>query len=240
MNNRFKAMPPADYYPVAVLDREVGAELLARLDIVALKPKRIIEWGCGADDCRLLLQQRYPEAELMAIHDFPAVLPVEDYSIDLIVANLLLPWCADLKQVLQAWRRVLRPEGLLVFTSLGPDTLQELQQQAVQLPLPILIDMHDLGDALAHAGFADPVLDVEYFTLTYREQQQLYNELHMTGFISDSIVELEPLEKNTEGVIPLTYEVIYGHAWQPAISSIGQNQLSEEGVVKVPLAHLRR
>jgi malonyl-CoA O-methyltransferase len=95
--------------------------------------------------------------------------------------------------------------------------------------------MHNLGDALLHSGFADPVLDAEYFTLTYREQQQLQHELRVTGFIADESLEL--LEKNTKGVIPLTYEVIYGHAWQPLM---GQNQLSEEGVVKIPLAHLRR
>ncbi len=233
MKNRFGSTSPADYYAAAVLDRETGAELLARLDLVALKPKRIMEWGWGADNCDLLLQQRYPEAELITLRNFPAISTVEDYSIDLIVANLLLPWCVDLKQIVQTWRRVLRPEGLLVFTSLGPDTLQELRKQAIQLP--VLIDMHDLGDLLLHSGFADPVLDVEYFTLNYREQQQLQHELRVTGFIADE--SLEPLEKNTAGVIPMTYEVIYGHAWQPLM---GQNQLLEEGVVKIPLAHLRR
>ncbi|MCC2667051.1 MAG: bioC 1, partial [Gammaproteobacteria bacterium] len=145
MKNRFGSVSPEDYYAAAALDREVGAELLARLDLVALKPKRIIEWGWGADKSDLLLQQRYPEAELIILRDFSAISTVDDYSIDLIVANLLLPWCADLKQMLQVWRRMLRPEGLLVLTSLGPDTLQELQKQAIQLPM--LIDMHDLGDA---------------------------------------------------------------------------------------------
>ena len=233
LNVRFGSVSSLDYYPAAVLDRAVGAELLARLDLVALKPKRILNWGWGADDCRVLLQQRYPDAEIISLDDFSKAISIDNNSIDLILSNLLLPWCADLKQIVQVWRRVLRPEGLLTFTSLGPDTLQELQPHAIQLPL--FIDMHNLGDALLHSGFSDPVLDVEYFTLTYREQQALQHELSVTGFIGDQV--LEPLEKNTAGVIPLTYEVIYGHAWQPLIS---QNLLSEEGVVKIPLAHLRR
>ena len=198
MNVRFGSVSSLDYYPAAVLDRAVGAELLARLDLVALKPKRILNWGWGADDCRVLLQQRYPDAEIISLDDFSKAISIDNNSIDLILSNLLLPW-----------------------------------PHAIQLPL--FIDMHNLGDALLHSGFSDPVLDVEYFTLTYREQQALQHELSVTGFIGDQV--LEPLEKNTAGVIPLTYEVIYGHAWQPLIS---QNLLSEEGVVKIPLAHLRR
>lgn len=254
MKSRFEYISPADYDLAAVLVREVGEALLARLDWVALKPQRLIEVGCGAGYCTQLLRKRYPAAELLAIDDSPEILryagtlglpqtswscnslytlPVADHSVDLIVSNLVLPWCMDLMKLLQEWQRVLRPEGLLMFSSFGPDTLRELQRQAT--PLPHFVDMHDLGDALIQIGFADPVLDVDHFTLTYRKQQQLQKELQLTGFITAQD-RIAPLEKNSAGVIPLTYEIVYGHAWQPVMN---KNSVASGGVVKFPLAHLR-
>ncbi len=254
LKSRFEHISPSDYDLAAVLIREVGDQLLERLELVALKPKRVMDVGCGAGYCTRLLQKRYPTAEVWGIDDSAQMLayaqelslskirwqyaslntlPAEDQSIDLLIGNLVLPWCTDLKKVVQEWRRVLRPEGLLMFSTYGPDTLRELQGQAIQLPH--FADMHDLGDLLVLAGFAGPVLDVEYFTLTYREQQRLQDELQLTNFISGEEV-VGALEKNREGVISLTYEIVYGHAWKPEVS---QHALAEEGIVKFPLAHLR-
>ncbi len=255
LKSRFENISPADHDSAAVLIREAGDQLLARLEVVALQPKRILDVGCGMGHCARLLQKRYPAAEIGGVDDSAAMLayanalspssiqwlcasldtlPAEDHSIDLVVGNLVLPWCMDLKKTLQEWRRVLRPEGLLIFSTYGPDTLRELQGQPIQLPP--FVDMHDLGDLLVHANFAGPVLDVEHFTLTYREQQRLQDELQMMGFIAGQEM-LQPMEKNSMGVVPLTYEVIYGHAWKPEAS---KNVLAEDGVVKFPLAHLRR
>lgn len=254
LKSRFEHISPADYDLAAVLAREVADAMLSRLDWVALKPKRIIEIGCGTGYCTQLLQKRYPAAELLAIDDSPAMLayaktsglpqanwlcasldklPVEDHTIDLIVSNLTLPWCMDLMKLFHGWQRVLRPEGLLMFSSFGPHTLRELKGQAVQLPH--FVDMHNVGDALIQVGFVDPVLEMDYFTLTYREQQQLQEELQLTGFLTGQNV-LGPLEKNVAGVISLTYEIVYGHAWQAAMN---KNVMTEGGVVKFPLAHLR-
>lgn len=254
LKSRFEHVSPADYDSAAVLVREAGDQLLARLELVALKPERVMDVGCGAGYCAQLLSERYKTAEIKAIDDSAAmlayakelssapinwictsldVLPAEDNSIDLLVANLMLPWCRDLKNLLQEWRRVLRPEGLLMFSTYGPDTLRELQEKNIQLPR--FIDMHNLGDLLLQVGFADPVLDVDYFTLTYKQQQRLQDELQVTGFISTDEM-IEPLEKNAEHVIPLTYEIVYGHAWKPEAS---KNSLAEGGIVKFPLAHLR-
>ena len=255
LKSRFENISPADHDLAAVLIREAGDQLLARLEVVALQPQRVIDVGCGAGYCARLLQKRYPEAEIWGVDDSlsmlayakelspPSIqwlctsfdtLPAEDQSVDLVVGNLILPWCMDLKKAVQEWRRVLRPEGLLIFSTYGPDTLRELHAQSIQLPP--FIDMHDLGDLLVQANFAGPVLDVEHFTLTYREQQRLQDELRMTSFIENQTI-LQPMEKNSMGVIPLTYEVIYGHAWKPEAS---KNVLAEDGVVKFPLANLRR
>lgn len=254
MKNRFTTISPTDYEAAAVLMQAVGEQMLERLDLVALNPKRVLEVGCKTGYCTQLLQQRYSTAEVFALEISPTMLahakasrsaqinwlyssldtlPVEDHSIDLLVGNLFLPWCTDLQKTLEEWWRVLRPEGLLMFSSLGPDTLQELRGQP--LHLPSFLDMHELGDAIVHAGFADPVLDVEHITFTYREQQRLQAELIATGFIADQ--ELESLQKNADSVFPLTYEVIYGHAWQPTAI---RNKVSDEGIVKIPLSHLRR
>ncbi len=256
MKSRFEHVSPADYAAVAVLACEVSSHMLARLDVVALKPACVMEVGCGIGYGVQLLQARYPNAELFAVEDAPEMLayaakvsgsvasvrwlhasfdqlPVADGSVDLLVGNLVLPWCTDLMKLLQEWRRVLRPEGLLMFSSFGPDTLRELEGQGIQLPY--FADMHNLGDALMQAGFADPVLDADHFTLTYKEQQTLQHELQLTGFISQEDI-LQPLKKDVAGVIPLTYEIVYGHAWRPEMN---KNEVVGDGVVKFPLAHLR-
>jgi len=254
LKSRFEHVLPADYDSAAVMMREAGDQLLARLDLVAMKPTRIMDVGCSIGYCAQLLQKRYPSAEVKAVDDSASMLayakesnslsihwlctsletlPAIDNSIDLLVANLVLPWCGDIKKMLQEWRRVLRPEGLLMFTTYGPDTLIELQEKNIRLPH--LIDMHNIGDLLLQVGFADPVLDLDYFTLTYKEQQQLQDELKSTGMLlADDQIPL--LEKNADQVFPLTYEIIHGHAWKPlAHPSVS----AEGGVVKFPLAHLR-
>lgn len=254
MKSRFEQIFPADYDSAAVLMREVGSELLARLDLVALKPERIMDVGCGVGYCTQLLHQRYPEAKITAIDDSENILdyakqststkidwihssldqlPSPDNSMDLIIANLILPWCGDQKKMLEEFKRVLRPEGLLMFATYGPDTLIELQSQ--NLSLPHFIDMHNLGDLLLQLNFADPVLDLDYFTLTYKQQQRLHEELYLTGFISKDTA-LSTLEKNENQVIPLTFEIIYAHTWKPEPT---QHVKAVDGVAKFPLSHLR-
>ena len=212
---------------INVLARETAGQMLARLSLVTLKPARILDADGGAGE---MLKKQYPDAEIVtSTNNLP------DNSIDLLFANLVLPWCSNVEIILREWQRILRPEGLLMLTSFGPDTLREVQERDVLLPY--WIDMHDLGDKLAEVGFADPVLDVEHFTLTYREHKQLLYELQITKMIAQDQMTLT-VEKNTEGVFPLTYEVIYGHAWG-AETRTGYHP-DETGTVKIPLADLRR
>jgi malonyl-CoA O-methyltransferase len=187
----------------------VQEEILSRLNLVALKPKRILALAC--DDLRV----RYPDAEIIATAD------TED-SIDLIVSNLYLPWCADVEALFREWRRLLRPEGLLMLTSLGPATLSEIDLE----PLPQFMDMHNVGDALLKAGFADPVLDVEHFEMKYQDKTQLLSDLEKMGIT----------EVNTS-TLSLSYEVVYGHAWCPAKQD--DFLADSDGMVKIPLAALR-
>lgn len=210
----------------AVVARTLAEQMLERLTLVALQPKRIYEAGNSFG----LLKKQYPHAEIITSDLF-----AEDSSIDLLFANLVLPWSKNIEITLREWQRILRPEGVLMFTSLGPDTLTEIQDNQILLPKPV--DMHLLGDALMQAGFADPVMDVEHFTVTYRDYNQLLQELKMTKMISEQQQSLK-ITKNSEGIFELSYEIVYGHAW--GIEKKAGYVADETGTVKIPLSDLKR
>jgi malonyl-CoA O-methyltransferase len=159
-------------------------------------------------------------------------LPFADGSLDMITSNLMLQWCDDLDAVFQEFRRVLRPEGLLMFTTFGPDTLKELRQawqmaDAESEHVNNFIDMHDIGDALIRAGFGQPVMDVEHFTLTYDKPMGVIKDLKAIGATNASLNRKRGLmgkgkfqamlnayeELRQNGKINATYEVVHGHAW---------------------------
>jgi malonyl-CoA O-methyltransferase len=112
-------------------------------------------------------------------------LPIADGRIDLIYSNLTLQWCNDTERTLREFKRVLAPGGLLLFTTLGPDTLSELRQSwadADALPhVNRFLDLHDIGDALLRSGFSDPVMDRENLTLTYPDTRRLMQDLKQIG-----------------------------------------------------------
>jgi len=179
-----------------------------------------------------------------------AQLPFADHSVDLIASNLTLQWC-DPDAVFMECRRVLRPGGLFVFTSFGPDTLRELRAawQAVDRDTHVhdFIDMHDLGDALVRSRFADPVMDAERLTLTYAEVRDLLRDLKGIGARNAAATRHSTLTgkahfarfrdayeqfRQTDGRLPASYEIVYGHAWTPLQDSV-------PGTVTVPIDSLR-
>jgi malonyl-CoA O-methyltransferase len=158
-------------------------------------------------------------------------LPFADASFDLVFSNLMLQWCVDLDAVFSELQRVLRPGGLLLFTSFGPDTLRELRDSWSAVDgythVNAFQDMHDVGDALLRARFADPVMDVEHFTVTYADLWRLMRELKQQGAHNVTAGRSRGLTGKThmqrlvqvyeahrrDGVLPATYEVVNGHAW---------------------------
>jgi malonyl-CoA O-methyltransferase len=162
-----------------------------------------------------------------------AQLPFADGSVDLILSNLMLQWC-DPDRVFAEFRRVLCPQGLLCFTTLGPDTLCELRSAWATVDshthVNQFIDMHDIGDALVRAGFASPVLDVERYTLTYLDVQKVAADLKDTGAHNSTAGRPRGLTGRgrfaalqaayeafrRDGRLPATYEVVFAHAWTPA------------------------
>lgn len=253
---------PKEYAEVAVLAREVGEEMLSRLDWMTLQPKVILDAGCGIGGICEHLQARYGDAQVLAIDNAQpmlsyakeqnakptyicsdaAKLPLQDQTVDLVLANFLLPWHADIKALLHEWRRVLRPNGLLMFTALGPDTLREWHALLDSSDeIPHLIDMHDIGDLLLQEKFSDPVLDVNHYTMVYRDKEKLAKELCASGMLVTQSRLSQHLSMSTpalEDTWQVTYEVVYAHAFMPIQQM--DNTHSSDGVVSIPLSHLRR
>jgi malonyl-CoA O-methyltransferase len=246
------------YDNAAVLQKEVRARLLARLDFIKLEPRVIVDLGTGTGHASRALRARFPRAHVIALDLAPGMLaaagrqlgwrrrfsrlcadarqlPIQDQSVDLVFSNLMLQWCDPPDAVLNEIRRILKPSGLFTFTSFGPDTLRELRAAWAAVDdrphVHRFIDMHDLGDALVRAGLAEPVLDVESFTLTYGDAMALMRELKEIGAHNAAQGRgaglmgrgaLRTLQHayeryRREGVLPATYEVVYGQAWGTGI-----------------------
>lgn len=191
-----------------VLQREVQAALLERLDFYLESPQRVLDLGAGTGRGAALLKKKYPKAEVIALDlavpmlrqakrhtgllkSFARVageatqLPLAEHSIDVLHSNLCIQWCDDLPALFCEYMRVLRPGGFMVLSSFGPDTLQELRAAWAgadsDAHVGRFLDMHDLGDAVLAAGLRDPVLDVERYTLTYAEPRGLLDDLKGLG-----------------------------------------------------------
>ncbi|MEP6610185.1 MAG: methyltransferase domain-containing protein [Burkholderiaceae bacterium] len=183
-------------------------------------------------------------------------LPIADDSVDLVFSNLMLHWHPEPHTVFPEWKRVLKTDGLLMFSCFGPDTLKELRAAAARA-LPNLrampfVDMHDFGDMMVASGFATPVMDAEVITLTYNSPQHLLREVRALGGnprddrsqwlprSSQARALLRALEaqRGDDGRIRLTFEVAYGHAWKPEPKSVGATTITVESV-RAQLANRR-
>lgn len=203
--------------------------------------------GAGVEEVSLALKTRYPNATVTSLNEafdlatFLALgtkspyLPCADQSVDMIFANFSLPWQDNFISLLQEWRRILHPQGLLLFTALGPDTLKECRAFIKHEDIPQFMDMHDLGDLLLKAGFNDPVVEVDHYILSYQDCQKLPIELLLTGMWFPQEEEaLSHFLKNT--LSQVTYEVIFAHAFA---ASLDDTHLKEQGPAKIPLSSLR-
>ena len=263
------------YDEAAVLQNEIGDRLMERLDYIRLQPRRILDLGAGTGMFTSALMKRYRKADVVALDIAKPMLhcvkqragwlrkpgcvcadseslPFNDDSFDFIFSNLMLQWCTDLEATFVELRRVLSPGGLLMFTTFGPDTLMELRAswEAVDgyTHVNSFIDLHDVGDSLLHTKWAEPVMDSERITVTYRELRGLMQDLKHIGahnvtsgrprgltgkrHLQQLVEAYEPFRE--DGVLPASYEVVYGHAWSPL------NKHSAAGSNEVPLSDLDR
>jgi malonyl-CoA O-methyltransferase len=234
----------ATYAAASRLEAEVAARMLERLDYVKLAPRRILDAGSGPP--QRVLGRRYPKADLLAL-DFSRGmlrsarswsdflrrklsicgdlerLPLAAGSVELVWSNMALHWVADPIAALREFERVLAPEGLLMFSTLGPDTLKELRAAAGAGRVHVFADMHDLGDMLVAAGFSAPVMDMEMLEIAYSAAGGLLKDLRESGQTSvraDRSRGLagKALASRLRSTLPerISFEVVYGHAWKRA------------------------
>lgn len=274
----------ARYDSVAILQREMADRLLERLDYVRLEPQRVLDLGAGTGYAIEALHRRYRKARVIAL-DFAQgmllqarrrgrwlrrplcvcadaeSLPLADGAVDLIVSNATLQWCNALDRTFSECQRVLRPGGLLMFTTFGPDTLRELRQAWAEVDnathVSPFFDMHDVGDALVRARFADPVMDAEHVTLTYGSVQDLMKDLKVLGAVNATPdrprgltgrARLAALDQAYEihrsaGRVPASYEIVYGHAWAPEKKPPEKNtqvQKLADGGIAIPISAIGR
>ena len=243
------------YDAAAVLQQEVASRLVDRLEYIKINPSRALDVGSGTGFITKDLLKRYPKSQVVSLDlAFNMVqksraqgswlrkphavcadaeqLPLKADCTDLILSSLMLQWSNDVDALFRGFHHVLAPNGLLLFSTFGPDTLKEMRQsweQVDQQPhTSTFADMHEVGDALLEAGFINPVMDMEMITMTYQTVRQLMRDLKNIGASNThhqrqkglmGKVKLHAFEqayhtfKTEEGLLPATWEIIYGHAW---------------------------
>lgn len=224
------------------LEQEVGDRLLERLDYVRLEPRRILDAGSGPGREARSLRRRYRAAELVRV-DFSVAmlrqgrswfdrsravcadlsrLPFAPGAFDLVWCNMAMHWAAEPVVWLAELSRVLAPQGLLLFSTLGPDTLRELRPLSGADRVHEFLDMHDLGDMLVASGLTTPVMEMEMLTVAYGEARTLLADLKATG-------QTNARDDRSRGLAPRAlrelggrlrseakFEIVYGHAWKGA------------------------
>jgi malonyl-CoA O-methyltransferase len=244
------------YDAAAKLQAQVREELLSRLALLRAAPRAVLDLGAGTGLGALALKRAFPRAAVTAV-DLSAdmlrqarrhsrfwrrircieadarALPVESASVDLVFTNLMLQWIDPLDEALVEIRRVLRPGGLLLASSFGPLTLQELRASWAeadgQVHVNDFIDMHDFGSALQRGGFSEPVLDVDRHLLHYADAAALMRGIKAIGAHNVHAGRRRGLtgrgalqRMNTayerlrapQG-LPATWQVVYAVAWAP-------------------------
>lgn len=266
------------YDEAAVVQRRMADELVNRLQMIKSEPARILDVGCGTGYARIPLMKRFPGAEYIGGDIAPGMLrharprgwwprrgsrwictdvenlALPDRSVDLVFCSAVLQWC-DPDTAFSEMHRVLRPEGVLMFSTFGPDTLKELRQVWAEVDEGIhvhrFIDMHILGDQLLAAGFELPVVDMDKLTVTHQTVMSCLKDLKAIGAGNAAAGRARGLtprsklraldrayeaRRNREGLIETTYEIVYGHAW----ASEFRQSVDETGAVSVPLSQIGR
>jgi len=230
----------------ATVMNEIGQRLIERLDYMLIKPQFVLDLGCGPGLFTHQLSTRYPEACVVSL-DLAAgmlveaqknrvnslvcadmhALPFANNSFDLVFAHQVLPWSLDWPALFSELQRVIQPGGCLMFSLLGLDTFREMPGVHLQgFPeyAPVLCDMHPVGDALLAAGFLEPVVDMQQLLARYPHMDALVEGLSAQGLRAPAVSE------HQDGLVPLTYEVIYGQAWR------GEHKQNQQGMdIFVPI-----
>jgi malonyl-CoA O-methyltransferase len=271
----------ATYESAAQLQAEVRSELLSRLTLLKEPPRAVLDLGAGTGLAAAELKRRFRGAKVTAtdiaapmlqlarkhsrwwrpircVEADARALPFDTASFDLVFSNLMLQWLQPPDAALAEIRRVLRPGGLLLASSFGPGTLQELRAawSAADAGVHVneFIDMHDLGGALQRAGFAEPVLDVDRHLQHHASVKELMHGLKAIGAHNVDARRARGLTgragwqrmlgayetRRVPAGLPATWEVVYVAAWAPPAAAADAIPGSVSGETVIGLEALRR
>lgn len=233
-----------NFYKSDFFHHEILGRLIDRMELVKLSPKNILVLEANPEFSIEKLKIKYPESNIKSCPQVFDHLPFDNNSMDLIFSNLMFHWSPDPQVFFQEISRILKPNALLMFTMLGPDTLKELRFSWMAVDdfphVHDFYDMHDIGDSLMRTNFAEPVMDMEQLSVNYMSTKALFNDLKNTGSVNihsqrrKSLIGkkrfqqfLQMLEKSKmDGRYSITFEVIYGHAWGGVERNKGEVEIS--------------
>ena len=249
------------YDTCSTLQDTISDNLIERLKTIKFEPLDILDLGCGTGTNGLNLRKKYKKSRIInydfsenmlkeacikqklfildKINPSPysyicadiEAIPLEENSLDLVWSSSTLQWCNELDLVFNQVKKILKPGGLFIFSTFGPNTLNELREITENLfnekKTSTFIDMHNLGNLLMDSGFSDSILDTENFTVTYNEVERLFKDIKSIGATNGNISKNRGLSGRsftkkiiqkyenyrTNNLLPASYEVIYGHAW---------------------------
>jgi malonyl-CoA O-methyltransferase len=245
----------ADHFDGADFVHRVTRDgLLSRIQPMSVEARVVVDLGSATGSAVSLLKSRFRGSRVIAVDlshkmlgklqrrrswfsKIAAVqgdaraLPLADASVDVVFANMLLPWIDDPAVAFREIARVLGKNGLFAFATLGPDSLLELRDAWRTVDTGVHVrqfpDMHDIGDALVHAGLRDPVLDVDRLTVSYRDRASLFRDITATGARNSlqqrcrGLIGPRQIRSMAEALFgaaqssatTLSFELIYGHCW---------------------------
>ncbi len=255
--------------------QESARRMAERLPLLRLQPERALDVGCAWGDGLALLRRQYPRAQLIGVEPAAALAerarraqvpprllralraPTEVrvgalhappcVGAQMLWSNLALPWAADVAELFAGWHAALQPDGVLMFTSFGPDTLRELRTPELRelgVRVPDFIDMHDVGDLLIAQGFAEPVMDMEIVRLRYSDGAAALAELATLGRAPHAAAApglrtprswrlLQQALRGADGAVEISFELIYGHAYRP------RTVVARDGIATFAVEQLR-
>jgi malonyl-CoA O-methyltransferase len=269
--NAFHQQAP-QYEAAARAQRVIGDALFERLSYIKLNPRYVLDLGCGTGLFSKRLEEQYPNAVIVGLDKAHGMLreaqasnlnhasmveadmhtlPFQDGVFDLVFSNQVFHWSRAWPKLMREVSRVMRVDGCLMFSTLGPDTFLELRESdnTAYAHANDFMDMHELGDILLAEHWVDPVVDMDKLMVHYDSWPKLLRSLRsqgvrninskrnpgLTGRARWAAFEAAVQTHRTEdGKYPLTYEVVYGHAWK------GAQHQTEQGVeTSIPLSALR-
>lgn len=248
--------------------RHTASGLLDRLDGLVVDSAVVVDLGCATGGATRTLRKHFRGATIVGVDSSARMLgnyrrrsfglssvlskaravqadarrlPFADDSVDVVFANLLLPWIDEPAAICREASRVLREGGLFAFSTLGPDSFSEIAAAWAHAEGHVhrFLDMHDLGDALVRAGLKDPVLDVDRLEITYRSTADLFRDLTATGSRncleerSRSLMSRKRFDAmrarlgdGSGAGFRLELELVYGHCW-------GGRTVQDGGAVRI-------